>query len=115
MSRFARLVAKVDAMEESFHRLRRATEAAAARVVDQPVAGDLGTVWVSGAGQLLDIELDVKKLHYTNAAALGSQLLQAIRQAEASVLEAAHEATDGVDHDERGGPWPNRPSARATR
>jgi DNA-binding protein YbaB len=121
MSRWARLVAKVDAMEDSFHRLRRAEEAAAALEVAHPVAGDLGTVWVGGSGQLLDIELDARKLRYTNAAALGPQLLGAIRAAEAEVLEArrglaAAGATAGsTDQEGKGEPWPNSSRARATR
>ena len=88
MSQWARLVAEVDAMEDSFVRLLRAQEAAAALETAHPVGSDLGTVRVGGAGKLLGIELDARKLRYTNAAVLASQLLRAVRQAEAEVLEA---------------------------
>jgi DNA-binding protein YbaB len=85
MSQWDRLVAEVSAMEDSFQRMEQAAEAASALTVAQPVAGDLGTVHMGGSGQLLDIELDRNKLHYTNAASLGPQLLRAIKEAEGEV------------------------------
>lgn len=87
MSRWARLVQKVDAIEQSFRRVRLAGERAASLTIARPVGGDLGTVRVGGSGHLLDIELDVRRLHFTNAAALGSQLLRAIKDAEDEARE----------------------------
>lgn len=91
MSRWASLVAKVDAIEDSFRRVRLAGERATAMAVDHPVAGDLGTVRVGGSGQLLDIELHVSRLRFTTPATLGPQLLRAITDAEEEVRERKRE------------------------
>jgi DNA-binding protein YbaB len=91
MSRWASLVAKVNAIEDSFRRVRLAEERASSLTVDHPVAGDLGTVWVGGSGELLDVRLDAAKIRYTTAEALGQQLLRAISEAEDVVRETKRE------------------------
>ncbi|NBH05480.1 hypothetical protein [Amycolatopsis sp. SID8362] len=47
-----------------------------------PIAGDLGTVVVSGDSRLLAVDLDLAAVRYTTAAALGEAVLTAIRRAE---------------------------------
>ncbi|TDD41645.1 hypothetical protein [Saccharopolyspora elongata] len=46
----------------------------ATETVTEPIGGDLGTVVVSGYGELLDITLVHDKLRYTTENALGEQL-----------------------------------------
>jgi hypothetical protein len=91
MSRWAGSVAEVAATEDGLRRVRLAGERAVALTVARPVAGDLGTVRVGGSGQLLDIELDVRRLRRTDAAALGPRLLRAIRDAEDEARELRRE------------------------
>jgi DNA-binding protein YbaB len=91
MSQWARLVAKVDAMEDDFRRVQLAGEKVAALTIAHPIAGDLGTVHMGGSGRLLDIELEKTRLRFTTAAALGTQLLGAIRDAEEEVREMRRE------------------------
>jgi len=91
MSRWARLVAKVDAIEDDFGRVRQAEERAASLTIDHPVGGDLGTVRVGGSGELLDVHLEANRIRYTTAAALGEQLLRAIKDAEHEVRETKRE------------------------
>jgi DNA-binding protein YbaB len=66
---------KVEAVEGAI------SETAQARTV-RHLPGELGTVTVTGGGQLVDVSLDMRALKTQTGASLGRQIMQGIQQAE---------------------------------
>ncbi|MGH4019843.1 MAG: hypothetical protein ACRDT0_11515 [Pseudonocardiaceae bacterium] len=79
-------------MDEIYHRvaeIERRTAEVRERVqarrrarIDEPLGSDLGTVSVSGHGELLAIKLNRDSLRFTNARALGDEIVRAVHRAE---------------------------------
>jgi len=91
------LVKEIDAKAaEVREAVRTAERAATVRLLD----GGLGTVAVSGMGELLEIALDVDRVRDQTAASLARQILRGIQQVElearrareATIAEATEEA-----------------------
>ncbi|MGP4015713.1 YbaB/EbfC family nucleoid-associated protein [Saccharopolyspora sp. 5N708] len=61
-----------------------------------PIPGGLGSVTVTGGGQLVSVDLDRRGLGATNGAALGRQVVQAIREAESRAMDAKKQRIDAV-------------------
>lgn len=88
MQDIEQFVAEVEA------RTARAKEAAqrhAETTFVQDINNELGSVTVTGTGDLVDITLDTAQLRYTNAATLSREILSALHLAEekASIGEQA--------------------------
>ncbi|MFI5593651.1 hypothetical protein ACIA5G_52105 [Amycolatopsis sp. NPDC051758] len=73
----------------------------AASSVDVRLPGDLGTVTVSGAGELRQIDLEADEVRNYSAGSLARQLLAGIRQAEQDAAQrrhATHAAATAKEH-----------------
>ena len=86
MSHFNRLYALVQEIEANTTRLDQAHERASGQVVHRDIPGYLGTITV-GAGGPVAVDLDKRAVRYTNGAALGAAVLQAITAAEAELRD----------------------------
>jgi DNA-binding protein YbaB len=92
------LYALVNELERNLHQQEAAAAASASAALERPIPGGLGTVTVSGTGALLNVTIDPHGLRSTNGRALGAQIAQTIRGAEAHaqavreqrIAEAAH-------------------------
>lgn len=82
MTHYDELYALVSEMHTALAELRNARDEALTRPVEQTIPGDLGTVTVSGAGELVSVVLTRKRLIGTNGASLGRAVADAIRTAE---------------------------------
>ena len=82
MNLYDQLYARVAELENGLARSRATIAGFADIRHTTPIAGDLGTVVMSGESRLLAVDLDVAAVRYTTAATLGKAVLAAIRQAE---------------------------------
>lgn len=96
MSRLNRIDARVRELEESFARLRQSVDTARSETIEVDLAGDLGSVEVTGAGELAHVDLDVEELRFTTAEALADQLTEAINEAETAAARARRAATGEI-------------------
>lgn len=76
------LYALVRELDGGLNHMTSAGRQAADTHQDHPIPGNLGTVTVTGAGQLVSISLDARMLPYVNGHALGATLTRAINDAE---------------------------------
>lgn len=65
---------------------------------DQPIPGGLGTVSVSGSGQLLSVAIDPRAVRYANGVSLGRSVVQAIRAAEAKAENTRQQRIVQAEH-----------------
>lgn len=82
MSHYNELYALVSEMDAGIADLVNARNQALSRPVKEPVPGDIGTVTVSGAGDLVSVDLDRDRLFGVTGASLGRAVADTIRAAE---------------------------------
>ena len=76
------LYALVRELDEGLRKMMTAGQQEANTPREYRIPGDLGTVTVTGAGQLASISLDPRMLRYVNGQALGAAMTQTVRHAE---------------------------------
>lgn len=86
MNTYDRLYALVKEMDADLERVRTAVTSTANERHERPIRNDLGTVTVTGAGELVAVDLNVRALHAVRPAHLGQQLRDAILTAERHAL-----------------------------
>ncbi|GAA4529383.1 hypothetical protein [Amycolatopsis samaneae] len=90
---------RVNELEAKFAAFTEAVAHAERARVPWQLPGELGTVTVSGAGELLEVSLDVDEMRNYTAESLARQVLHGIQQAEHTATEQ-HAATLAVAEEE---------------
>lgn len=83
MSIYNQLYALTQEIEANLHRTEAAASAAAEVAINRLIPGGAGAVTVSGRGALVSVTIHPHGLTSTNGRALGAQIAQTIREAEA--------------------------------
>jgi DNA-binding protein YbaB len=99
MGTYDQLHAYVRELESHLEHVEETVTTARQRQTHVPIADNLGTVIVTGTGQLTSVDLDPRKLTTTNGAALGRQVADAIRQAESSATIEAQQRIQATRND----------------
>ncbi|MBN6034027.1 YbaB/EbfC family nucleoid-associated protein [Amycolatopsis sp. 195334CR] len=82
MNHYDELYALVAEMDAGIVAMKKAQETALATPVTQPISGEVGTVTVSGAGELLSVDLDRNRLVGATGGSLARSVVSAVRAAE---------------------------------
>jgi DNA-binding protein YbaB len=88
-------------IDDAIATVRASVAQVTASPVDVRLPGDLGTVTVSGAGELRRIDLEADYVRNYSAGSLARQLLAGIRQAEQDAAQrrsATHAAATAKEH-----------------
>ncbi|WP_275293430.1 YbaB/EbfC family nucleoid-associated protein [Amycolatopsis sp. La24] len=83
MSSYNELYALTQEIEANLHRTEAAAAAAAGAAINHRIPGGAGAVTVTGRGTLVSVTIDPHGLASANGRALGAQIAQTIREAEA--------------------------------
>lgn len=94
MNAYNELYALVSEMNSGIVDMKNAQNEALSRPVTHPISGDIGTVTVSGAGDLVSVDLGRDRIFGTTSASLGRAVVHAIRTAEQRVAAQYQQIVD---------------------
>lgn len=96
MNMYDRLYALAKEIDANVAQVKKVAGGTARQQTKLPIPGGLGSVTVTGGGQLVSVDLDRRALGATNGTALGRQLVQAIREAESRATAARKQQIEAV-------------------